>query len=591
MHAFDANGSVVILFDAFGINTIELTTGKVRCEKATSGQWFSANGGVGLFHSERANNRVARTLPGLTQTTVSKGYDLKYQRVAVLADGKRALLPGDDALKLYVIASGKESTVPLPPGQKLKPVSFGPRLDPWVGEHEREVFVGADDSFAFFSGDGTARGGVLTRKANGAAGGDSPRGPGIDAAWSMKCGFPQGVLRVRPHKSGTFLSAWHPALNRSFCALITPKGVVTREVDTISPAVFSGTHLVFQPSAANVMREHFDGSGAEAFALPGEAQGPGELMSEGDAVLFVTPDRESVLELTGARRTFDRRLGTTTAAERPAFRALSARFNALARVANQVITLDCVHLPQYGRGVRPHFSFGHGDLGFLRLCVSAWVVTSLRRERGGAWSLGSYSNPTTIRPIDAEELLRDFAAIDATPDFDFVESLGFLESPLHECFGGSFSRDKKVKVKEPMKKDAEHLLLWAVIESLASKQRVPLAKSAPKWSKQKLTPQLFIKKLDPRDEREAWGEAQTAVAWLVLDYFGADALPIFIDWFAERPGGMVQNNAHIIGDVPRRMLTQWPETKKPFVAALEAASKKAKDEDLRRALDNFRDDL
>lgn len=578
MHAFDANGTVVILFDAYGISTIELSTGKVRMEKATSGSWFTAAGGTGLFHSERNNSRVARTVPKLEQARVNKSYDLKYQRPAMLSDGKRALRGEREELKLYDVVSGKESKPTFGTPAKLKPFSLGPKLDPYINEYESVTFTGSDDSFAVLVGDGTLRGGRVGKKGV------------IENPWTVKCGFSQGVLRARPHQSGTFISAWHPALNKAFCALITNKGVVTREVDSISPVVFSGEHLVFQPSAANVMREKFDGSGAEAFALPGEAHGAGELMSEGDTVLFVTPDRESVLELNGARRSFDRRLGDTTKADRPAFRALEARFNSLARVANQVITLSCIHMPQYGRGVRPHFTFGSGDLGFLTLAVSSWVVSTLRTERNGAWSLGSYSNPQHIRPIDAQELERDFAAIDAVEGFDFISSLSFLETPLHECWGGSFSDDKKVKPKPAMSREAEHLLLCAVIEQLGSKKRVVLSKGVAKWKKQKLTPASFIKALDPLSKNEAWNDSQTAVAWLVLDYFQEDALDIFIDWFALRPSGMVQNNSHIVGDAAKRMMKQWPATAKPFIAALEKAAKTAK-EDVRGYLENFRQNL
>ncbi|MBL8916103.1 MAG: hypothetical protein JNM17_35715 [Archangium sp.] len=589
MHAFDANGSVVIVFDAYGITTIDLDTDKVRMEKATSGTWFTAAGGTGLFHNERSNSRVARTIPQLEQARVSKGYDLKYQRPAMLSDGKRALRGEKEELKLYDVISGKESKPDFGTPKKLKPFSLGPKLDPYINEYESETFVGSDDSFAVLTGDGTLRGGRVGKKGV------------IEKPWTVKCGFSQGVLRARPHQSGTFISAWHPALNKAFCALITADGVSTREVDSVSPVVFSGTHVVYQPSSANVMREPFrhptpspqgalDGSNGEAFAIPGEAHGSGELMSEGETVLFVTPDRESVLELNGQHRSFDRRLGDTTRADRPAFRDLLARFNSLARVANQVVFLKCIHMPQYGRGVRPHYDFGHGDFGFLRLAVSSWVVSTLRTERNGAWSLGSYSNPQYLRPIDAKELERDFAAIDAVENFDFLSSLSFLETPLHECWGGSFSDEKKVKPKPAMVKDAEHLLLCAVIEQLGSKKRVELSKNVAKWKKQKLTPASFIKALDPLSENEAWNESQTAVAWLVLDYFQEDVVDVFIDWFALRPSGMVQNNSHIVGDAAKRMMKQWPATKKPFLAALEKAAKSAK-EDVKGYLDNFRQNL
>ncbi|MFT3713611.1 MAG: hypothetical protein QM817_38630 [Archangium sp.] len=579
MHFIDAD--VAVIFDSWGFTTIELATGKVRMEKATSGSWFSCNGGTALVHNERGNRRVARGVPALAQVKLaSGGYDLKYQHLAVLADGKRAMRgDGSGGLKLYDIGSGKESSVKLGAGTKLKPFTLGARLDPFVGEYEQEVFCGTDDAFVLLSGDGTLRGGKLGKK------------NALEQEWTVKCGFPQGVLRVRPHGDGTFVSAWHPALNRSFCALITGgKTVVTREVESISPVVFDGARLVFQPTEKEVVRETFDGKDTERFAP--SFTGAGELLAEGDHLLIVSPDRETVHEITGStHRVFNRRLGDTTAKERPVLRELEARFNRLARVANQVLTQSAVFLPQYGRGIRPGYQFGHGDLGFLRLVASAWVVKTLQNENQGRFSLGSYSNPTTLRPIDAKELQRDFEAIDATPGLDFLACLDFMQHPLEECFGGSFHDDEKVKVKKPMERDAEQALLWAVIERVKAKKPTPVAKSVAKWSKQALTPAAFIKQLDPGTDDQAWFDAQVSIGWLVLDYFGEDALEVMVDWFTQRPSNMVRSNAHIVGSVAKRMMKQYPKTKKPFTDAVQKATAAAKGEEDKRFFEWLGNDL
>ncbi|MFO0593985.1 MAG: hypothetical protein U0228_01740 [Myxococcaceae bacterium] len=562
MHAIDATSAVI--FDSWGLTTIDFASGKVRIEKATSGDWLSSNGGTALVHNERGNKRVARSIPSLSQVKLaSGGYDLKYQHLGMLSDGARAVKADGDELKLIALGSGKETKLALGTATKLKPFILGPRLDPFIGEYEQEIFIGSDDSFVLLTGDGTVRGGRIGKK--------------VEHGWTATCGFPQGVLRVRPHADGTFISAWHPALNRSFCALITGgKTLSVREVETISPAVFDGRRLVYQPTEAQVVRELWNGQEAERFDL--KSPGAGELLAEGDHALIVTADREAVHELSNGGRVFDRRLGDTSAPVRPVLRALEARFNRLARVANQVVTQNALFLPQYGRGLRPGYHFGHGDLGFLRLIVSAWVVNTLRTENGGQFSLGSYSNPTVIRPIDAKELARDFAALDAE-GVDFLQHFGFLQHPLEECFGGSFNDEKKVKVKPPMQRDAEQLLLNAIIARRKAKGRVELAPNVAKWSKQKLTPASFIKELDPVTEDEGWFDAQTSVAWLVLDFFGEDALDVMIDWFAVRPSSMVRSNAHIIGAVPKRMLKQYPATKKPFADAVAKAVANAKGED------------
>lgn len=567
MHFFSADGKYVVFYDAFGLTSLELPGGKLRTDKGLSGTWFSCNGDFALLHSARRNQRHARSVPDLNRAKFPDAcYDLSYSHTAVLADGKRAALGNyDGELAIYSLTTGREdSRVKLAAGKKLAPFSLGPRLDPYV--RTAMTFVGTDDSFAVFSpNDATLYGGRIAKK-------------GIEAPWAVKCGLPQGRVTAKPHASGTFVAAWHPALDRSFCAVVRDGKAETRGVDTISPATWSGDAIVFQPLPGEVVRETLAGE-AERFELPAGTHGAGELMANGATLLFITPDRERVVDVTTGA-VFDRKLGASLLETRNAFINLERRFNDLGRAGNLLVELSCLELPAYGREHRPSFQWNDGDVGFLRLAVSAWLVHSLRVEENGRWSLGSYSNPQSIRPIDAKELVRDFEAMDEG-GIELVPALAFLQSVLEDCYGGSFSEGKKVKVKKPMEKDAEQLLLWAVIEQLGSKKRVALAKGAAKWAKQKLTPQVFVKKLDPRDQSDAWADAQSSIAWLVLDFFGANAVPVFVDWLVARPSPFAKANPHIITDAPRRMMTQFPETKKKLLAAVDGALKKAKGEQLR----------
>lgn len=560
MHFFDAGGEYVVFFDAFGFSCLHFDTGKLKTDKEISGKWFTANGGVALPHNERANARVGRVLPTLAKKKIGDGYDLKYSRVALLADGKRAAKHGDKELELIPLEKGAATKVALEAGKKLKPFTLGPRLDPYK-KWDSRIFVGTDDSFVVFDSEGTLYGGQLAKNK-------------VTGPWSVKCGLPQGRVTAIPHATGTFVSAWHPALNRSFVALVNGEAQ-TREVETISPATWSGKALVYQPSPSELVREPLSGGQSERFELPANAQGPGEVMAHGDHLFFIPADRARVINvITGTA--IDRKLGENLIEIRGTFLEYERRFAELGRVANQTVELSCFNKPRFGRGHTPGLTWDDGDLGFLRLVVSSWLVHTLRTEHGGQYSLSSYSPPQFLRPIDAKELVRDFEAMDRG-NLELLHGFTMLQHPLEEAYGGSFNDDKKVKVTKPMEQDAEHLLLWAVIEQLKSKKRVELAKNAPKWAKQKLTPEVFIKELDPRVGSEGWNDAQFAVAWLVLDYFGADAVKVFIDWLVLRPSGLARNNMHIIGDPAKRMFKQFPETKKPFFAAVEVAKKKAKE--------------
>jgi hypothetical protein len=564
MHSFDANGEYVVFYDAFGFSSLHLPTGKLKTDKEISGKWFTANGGTALPHNERANARVGRLLPALAKRKFSDGYDLKYSKVALLSDGKRAAKAGDKELELIPLDKGATTKVALAAGKKLKPFTLGPRLDPHK-KWDSRTFVGTDDSFAHFDNDGTLFGGQLAK------------GGKVTNPWSVKSGLPQGRVTAIPHASGTFVTAWHPALNRSFCAVVNGDAK-TREVETISPATWSGSALVYQPSAGEIVREPINGgSEVERFQLPANAHGPGELMAKGDRIFFIPADRARVIDVVSGAA-IDRKLGSNLTEIRATFLEYERRFNELGRVGNLIVDLDCFNKPRFGRQHTPGFEWDDGDLGFLRLVVCGWLVQSLRTENGGAHSLGSYSNPQHLRPIDAKELIRDFEAMDRG-NINLLYGLSFLQHPLEEAYGGSFNDDKKVKVTKPMQQDAEHVLLWAMIDQLKSNKRIELAKNAPKWAKQKLTPEIFVKECNSQVETEGWNEAQFAAAWLVLDYFGANALKVFIDWLVLRPSGIARNNMHIISDPVRRMFKQYPETRKPFFAAIEAAKKKARESD------------
>ncbi len=70
-HTFDAKGELAVFYDAFGLSTLHLPTGKLKTDKAISGRWFTANCGAALAHNERASARVGRSLPGLAKAKIA----------------------------------------------------------------------------------------------------------------------------------------------------------------------------------------------------------------------------------------------------------------------------------------------------------------------------------------------------------------------------------------------------------------------------------------------------------------------------------------------------------------------------------------
>jgi hypothetical protein len=569
MHHFTADGEHLYLFDAFGLTEVTLPD-KARTDKVR-GTFLSVNGALLVAHIEAANKRFARKVPGLGPARLGDGYDISYRPVAVLPDGKRVVCYEGGGLQAYAASSGNAGArleLDRKRLKRLKPIDLGPLLSP-VPDDEPMLAVGPDGSFAVLSpGSGELLGGNLGQ-----------RGLTLEGGWRVKTGAPQGRVSLQPGPDGTFVSAFHVALDRAFCALVRDGKVTTRVVDCVGPVAFADGELVYQTGDDEVVREPLDGDGRERFLLPEEARGVGEVLAHDETVLFLPPDRERLYDLTSGD-TIDRKLPAKEREVRAEFIAIPRRFNALGKSANLTVELVSVNPPAWGVGHRPELRWDHGDLGILRLFVCGQLTEQM----------SSYSPPREIRAVNAEEMIRAFEVIDAT-ELELLPGLRFLETPYEECYGGSFSSGEKVKVKPAMKREAEHLLLWAIIETLKSKRPPPLAKKARAWGKKELTPDLLIKQLNPASKLEAWFDAQVAAAWIVLNYFQAEALPIFVDWLVERPSGFVQANSHIMASPVARMMVQHRSTRALLLGAIKKARQWAKGEERKMFLENLESSL
>ena len=570
MHHFTADGKHLYLFDAFGLTEVTLPDG-ARTDKVR-GTFLSVNGELLVAHIEASNKRFARKVPGLKPARLGDGYDIAYRPVAVLPDGKRLVCHDEGGLQAYSATTGKAGARLALDGKRFRRlgrVELGPLLSPAPQQDEPKLAVGPDGSFAvLLPGSGELWGGNLGQ-----------RGLSLDGGWRLETGAPQGRVSLQAGPEGTFISAFHVALDRAFCALVRDGEVATRVVDCVGPAAFGGGELVYQTGDGEVVREPFEGGGRERFLLPDEARGPGEVLAHDETVLFIPPDRERIYDLTSGD-VIDRRLPAGEREIRAEFLAIPRRFNALGKSANLTIELTSVNPPAWGAGHRPELRWDHGDMGILRLLVCG-QLTEL---------MSSYSPPREIRAVDAGEMIRAFEVIDET-ELELLKGLRFLGTPYEECYGGFLSSGRKVKVRPAMKREAEQLLLWAIIETLGSKKPVKLARKARAWARKELTPDLFIRRLAPDSKLKPWFDAQVAAAWIVLNYFQAGALPVFVDWLVERPSGFVQANSHIIASPVTRMMVQHRSTRAPLLTAIREARARARTEERRMHLENLESSL
>jgi len=102
----------------------------------------------------------------------------------------------------------------------------------------------------------------------------------------------------------------------------------------------------------------------------------------------------------------------------------------------------------------------------------------------------------------------------------------------------------------------------------------PLAPSAKAWATKPLDAAGILAAIDPRVSFSAGvhSDAELAVLWIVVDYLGADAVPVLLDWLLARPSPMVQSNMHVVGSPAAGLAKFFPAAKAPLLAGIAAAA-------------------
>jgi hypothetical protein len=559
MHCF--SGDHLLVFDPFGLTRVTLP-GKVKHNKKVNGEFLVQNGPLLVGHSNVSKRRFAMTVPELEILPVENwNYNLTYGQAMAVTPAGLPFEVLDNELVIYGMDGKQRSRVKQPKGKLLPRIDFGPQLPAASTHWSASVAMGPDGSFVVFA-DGRLVGGKLSAGKTAA----------ITEAWSAPAGRPQGQLRLRAGAFGAFVSAFHAAQGKAICALISGGKVVRETVECIAPVDFDGTNIVYQASTTEVCRKPIGGGELERFGLPKSAVGIGQVMGDGDRLLYLTPDHERIQDLVNDEVVV-RGLPDAERATRAKLLAFVGKFHAPASAANLDLRLAALRPPAYGEGARPQWRWDEGDQSVLRACVVGNLLDESRADR--ALSASSYSPPTNLGPVTEASMQRMFDAIDAHR-LDLLAGVGMLESALE-----SYWDPRKRGRKKPLfEKRAAQMLLWALVESRGARRQPPLAAKARKWAARPLTAEVLIEKIDPKQRwsRRGFDDCQTAFAWVVLDYLEDRALKVFLDWFIERPSGMVDSNMHIVGKPAAAMLSAFPRTKKPLLDHLKktAAGKNTK---------------
>ncbi len=545
MHTFVDDA--LIVFDPFGLTRLTLSTGKSKHNKKVVGRFLAHNGALLVGHSVVSNNRFAMTVPDMKVVPISSwNTDLTYSTaVGVTPDGLPFTVK-QTLLSFYGLDGKALGTATLDKPTKLKGIDLGPAL-PVVQGANTQVATGPDGTFVVFDATGL-HGGRLTGTKKKRTG-SGAKAPTIEETWTMPLARPQGVVHLRAGTFGAFVSVFHPAQGKAYCALIAGGKVAREVVDCLGSADFDGTRIVYQAALGEVHRKAF-GGGVERIELP--AKGIGDVMASGDHLFLLSTDGESISDLVNDE-THVRGLPDAERPNRKKIRAFLDKLRPAANAANLTLKLEALEPPSYGGGPRPKWSWDAGDQSLLSLCVVGNLLARASDDRD--LSAGSWSNPMYCARGTEQAVAQLLAGVDEH-DLDLLAGLAMMEHVLDQNWEGRY--DKASPMFEPK---AARDLLWAVMEAAVGK---PLGKMPPA-----IKPETVIAKLDPKKAKWSRGhhsDAQTAAAFLLVDYFGAAAAPVLIDWLAKRPSGMVESNMHIIGDSATALMRAFPETKKAFAA-------------------------
>jgi hypothetical protein len=553
MHAFVDDGKQLVFFDAFGLTRVQLPK-KVKTDRKVSGTWMCANGALALLHSQRTNTRTGRALPALKSVKIEGSYDLSYGAAAVLPDGASAMTLGHDGNVTVVAVPGAKKLWAASLANGAKAVTGAVDLGALLPKNgwERAIFIGADGAMVALN---PHAGGLFGARIDGES---------LADPWHVPLGSaPQGVLVCTPSIDETFIASFHAKTQQACCVVVDAKhNARSRALDALAPPAFSGGRVVRQTELGVIVRESFAGGAVEKFALPEGTHGVGEVCATGDAIYFITADRNRIVDVkTGD--VVERQLPEEEAQLRADYLAFLARFDGSRRASNTTISLAAMDPPAYGAGHRPNWSWNSGDQSLLHYLVVGNFIARARREESPKYSPGSWSYTSELRKHDVDDVAAALRTLE-THELSLIDGLSLCSSPLGESW---LERTPETERGPRLTSDAARLLLRAIAESLHARGRVSFATEIDAWQREPLDARHFIDMFDPSVERDGWFDAQSAALWAVLAAFGPESAPVFVDWLVARKSGFVVGNSHIARDAVEAMLRSFPETKSVWESA------------------------
>lgn len=544
-----------LVLDGFGLTRLR---GAKVTTKPITGRWLARSGTRVALRDESKYQLRVLDLERLTSTTKKK-LDLRFaiphpdgthllvrRRQLEITDGDGAVvgvLPDDAAATLGTLALGRPLTRPLA------------NRDPLAASDD-------DGTFAFYDvragtllvgrmvpvADMLARPSLIARL----MGRRSP--PLFTASVSAPTGTPS-LAAVR----GRVLLGVHEPSRGLACGLLIESGRARPiEKPSLGPLVLGPSWIAWQSAPGTVQCQDDDGR-LRTHTLPTGAHGEGELLASGGRLLFVTSDRESIVDVDTAN-VFDRKLDVRDREARAELVTFLADANARARPFDVRFELESAVRAADGT-FRPRIDWTPGDLGLGAALHVGETVAAFAAK----WRPPSLTGGHDLRPTNDAEVVAAVRSFDGRPE-GLVSALGFCAS----TFGAAIGRSPKYPARPIFEGDAGRRFL-SVITGAMEGVSCPSERLSVDLDVARLARAVEVLPPRPVDGYSMF-EPRQGVAWLLVEVLGPEAWPLLVRWLLEVPTPYAAANLHVASAPLARLLQLHPSLRETVRAHLSATS-------------------
>ncbi len=363
---------------------------------------------------------------------------------------------------------------------------------------------------------------------------------------------PVGTMRLSAARGRVLLTVHESSRNRATALLLVGRVVRTLEKDSLGPLVLGPSWIAWQSAPGTVQREHEDGR-LQTYSLPPGAEGDGELVATAARLLFITPDRGSVVDVdTG--RIFDRKLDTRDRDLRAELTSFIAEANARARPFD--VRFEIKSAIRKDDEFRPRLVWTSGDLGLGAVLQIGDTVEAFATR----WRPRSLEGALNLRPVAEAELTSIVSAFDGRPQ-RLVAALGHGA----HAFGVAVGRSVKYPPRSIFEGRAGIRFLSALTAAMEGVSSLSNALDS-NFDLARLT--RAVESLPDRPVEGYPFDPRDGVSWLMVEVLGPEAWPTLVRWLIGVPTPFAAANLHASSEPLARLVQLHPAAREAVRAHL-----------------------